>query len=301
MKYQPPFEYPVPGSLPDGIHNSDADAVYVNADPSTGSEGSIPPAESIEHAQREIVNVIMQAGLTPDHTDLTQLYQAITNIHSSSNVSMSHESNPVFPEVVSVGNVLSVNNNGGGQIEVATGQTFVHRGMQIYETDDYAQNDRRFNTVANKSYHLRWNPDDGFGLKDLSDPTYNPGSLLETATGFDTGYDDMLVARVVTDGGNIPTITTLVNRNILKDKIDLSGAPTVSYGQNQAYWNKSFVINFSRRPIYLPTRTYTSWEVGNSEHDKYFSFDGTETRYGASLGALDDGCSLIAASVLVLA
>jgi hypothetical protein len=41
--------------------NSDNDASYVNGNPSTGTMGSIPPAASIEHPQREIVKVIQWA------------------------------------------------------------------------------------------------------------------------------------------------------------------------------------------------------------------------------------------------
>jgi hypothetical protein len=40
---------------------SDPNASYINGNPSTGTAGSIPPAASIEHDQREIVNVIQWA------------------------------------------------------------------------------------------------------------------------------------------------------------------------------------------------------------------------------------------------
>lgn len=56
---------------------SDQDAPFVNGNPLTGTAGSVPPAQSIEHPQREIVNAIIAAGLTPDANDLTQLSKAI--------------------------------------------------------------------------------------------------------------------------------------------------------------------------------------------------------------------------------
>ncbi|MGE0768958.1 MAG: glycine-rich domain-containing protein [Hyphomicrobiaceae bacterium] len=76
MKYQPPF---VPGATPGapGIYNADVDASYVNGDPSIGQEGSYFPGEALEHTQREIVAQLVAAGLTPDHTVLTQLRQSI--------------------------------------------------------------------------------------------------------------------------------------------------------------------------------------------------------------------------------
>lgn len=52
-------------------------APYINGDPSIGLQGSIPPAASIEYPQREIVNTITDAGLTPTNADLHQLAKAI--------------------------------------------------------------------------------------------------------------------------------------------------------------------------------------------------------------------------------
>lgn len=65
MKYTPP------------MGEADPNAPYRDEVPETGTEGSIVPAEAIEHPQREIVHVIAAAGLDPDDGDLTQLYQAI--------------------------------------------------------------------------------------------------------------------------------------------------------------------------------------------------------------------------------
>jgi hypothetical protein len=50
---------------------------FVNGNPVTGTEGSIPPATAFDEDQIEIVTVIQNAGLTPDHADLTQLWQAL--------------------------------------------------------------------------------------------------------------------------------------------------------------------------------------------------------------------------------
>jgi hypothetical protein len=66
MKYTQPF----------GI--TDPNASYVNANPATATQGSIPPAAALEAAQREIVFAITQSGQTPDPANLTQLWQAIT-------------------------------------------------------------------------------------------------------------------------------------------------------------------------------------------------------------------------------
>ena len=58
----------------------DPDAAYQNGNPSAGIPGSIVPAAAIEHPQRELLHVILKAGLTPDENTLTQLYEAIVKI-----------------------------------------------------------------------------------------------------------------------------------------------------------------------------------------------------------------------------
>lgn len=65
MKYNAPF----------GAANPDAP--YINGNPSIGLAGSIPPAESIEFPQREIVKAIIDAGMVPANDDLGQLSKAI--------------------------------------------------------------------------------------------------------------------------------------------------------------------------------------------------------------------------------
>src|SRR3954469_25179972 len=54
-----------------------ANAPYVNGNPSTGIQGSIPPAEQMEHPQREIVDFITRSGLTPTELDLGQLAKGV--------------------------------------------------------------------------------------------------------------------------------------------------------------------------------------------------------------------------------
>lgn len=67
MKYMPPLD----GDL------GDLNRPYIDANPAYGIQGSIPPANAIEHPMREIEHVIKESGLTPTEDDLTQLYKAI--------------------------------------------------------------------------------------------------------------------------------------------------------------------------------------------------------------------------------
>jgi hypothetical protein len=85
MKYNQPY----------GV--SDTNAGYVNGNPAAGIQGSIPPAESIEYDQREVVNVIAYAAqnalidynnqpcVDPTNTLMDQLLKAIYGmIHKTS-------------------------------------------------------------------------------------------------------------------------------------------------------------------------------------------------------------------------
>jgi hypothetical protein len=71
MKYQPPWNTQF------GRPVDDPDASYINANPSAGIEGSVPPAESIEYPQREIVAATQLAGFQPSDDDLEQLTRGI--------------------------------------------------------------------------------------------------------------------------------------------------------------------------------------------------------------------------------
>ena len=89
MQYNQPFDQPTNPNAP-----------YVNGNPQTGTQGSIPPAASIEFPQREIVNVIQVAfnrdykDFTetpcnpPENIDLTQLQKAIEGFVNSAAVTV---------------------------------------------------------------------------------------------------------------------------------------------------------------------------------------------------------------------
>ena len=67
MKYNPP------------AGSQDPDAKYVTGQPGK-VRGSAVPAEAVEHPQREIVEVIRQAGLEPSGDDLGQLWKVLQQL-----------------------------------------------------------------------------------------------------------------------------------------------------------------------------------------------------------------------------
>ena len=76
MKYVPP------------LGATDPNASYQDGNPEAGTLGSIVPAAAIERPQREILNVLTAAGLTPSDTDLTQLLAAIRKIIGTQNAEL---------------------------------------------------------------------------------------------------------------------------------------------------------------------------------------------------------------------
>lgn len=67
MKYQQPI-------------GGAANDPYVDANPSGGIEGSPVPAAAIEHPQRELVALLVDAGLAPTDADLTQVAKAVRTL-----------------------------------------------------------------------------------------------------------------------------------------------------------------------------------------------------------------------------
>lgn len=97
MRYSQPYGTPQPplGQYPR----------YINGNPVTGTEGSIPPATAFDEAQVEIVTVIANAGLTPDHADLTQLWQALMALFAQRYITTQitksvHGAGADFPDLV---------------------------------------------------------------------------------------------------------------------------------------------------------------------------------------------------------
>lgn len=81
MLYQPPYVEGATPAVP-GIHNANADAGYSNGDALSGTEGSYVPGEAIEHTQRELVRLLVAAGITPDVAVLTQVAEASARMAS---------------------------------------------------------------------------------------------------------------------------------------------------------------------------------------------------------------------------
>lgn len=238
--------------------------------------------------QGQIKDIADEAGVIPSQDgDITLLKRAVIALIASATgggtaddyimMTQARSRLPFYPEVLNVDGHLSVVSPSTGQVRVPAGLDFLHRGIFRVTT---TQTD--FPTDPSKTYHLRWNPSDGFVLRDLASGTYNPGSLAEVNPVFDSTYDDMLVARVITNSNNVPTITNLKNAAVIRLKADVMGTPNLSSfpsGVNGSQFDFTVAVNCARTPDYIWS-TRELYTDGPSLVDLDIAWNPlTETRY----------------------
>lgn len=171
--------------------------------------------------EAELGALISYAGLTATDSDNAQVRKAVEALISAATgggdvsnyllMTQARARMPIYPEVDSDDGKINITSPATGTVRVPGNIRIIHRGVYVETTEE-----TDFNTSANKTYHVRWNPDKGLTLNDLSNAGYNPSSAAETAEAFDSTYDDMLLARVVTNSSNVSTITNLANKHILR-------------------------------------------------------------------------------------
>ena len=168
----------------------------------------------------ELNSIRIAGGIVGSQGDDTITLQAIEALIAASTgggtatdyilMSQARSRLPIFPDVQTADGSFGVTSPSNGTIRVPAGVSFLHRGVYLVNS---AQTDLA--TVGSKTYHVRWRSTTGFGIFALDDPSYNPGSLSEKDKAFDSTFDDMLIARVTTTSGNVPTITNLLNKTRL--------------------------------------------------------------------------------------
>lgn len=125
--------------------------------------------------------------------------------------------NRTYPEVETIDNEMTVTSIGGNIVLSETSETWVWRGHRRFSVGDFLLADRTLAHTANKTYHLRWHapgtgtatpeatyPNGRFELADMT-------ALTEDDAQYDSTYDRVLIARVVTNGANVATVTQIPN------------------------------------------------------------------------------------------
>ena len=207
--------------------------------------------------ESELGDVMQHAGIAGNDGDNTQLRQAILALIAAATggnpagyilESQARARLPIFPEVETADGRIPVISPVNGTVRLPAGFNFLHRGIFQVTT---VQTD--FPTDPSKTYHLRWDPVNGYRLRDVASAAYNPGGLQEASVTFDSKYDDILIARVVTNSSNIATITNLANKNrlVAESPEIISDAGTYTYGtpQDALEAAATYVYNWARVPI----------------------------------------------------
>lgn len=218
---------------------------------------------------------------------------------------------PFFPEVLSADGKMTLATV-VGTVTVNTGFTIRWRGFRDFATSSFALVDRQFTTVSNKTYHLRWHapgygdaanaanyPNGRFVLKDLASVTYNPSSRADAHASFDSSYDDVLIARVVTNAGNTATVTTLANKHALTFSGVIVGTNGTNIGANLASYDLVQSLGWARSPttyslsprsVQVTGIQENDWSIGGNAPDRYglqtaFSYDFAESALYALFNA----------------
>lgn len=230
-------------------------------------------------SQGQIKNIADEAGVASlsegDKTVLFRAVEALIDASTGGNpagyvlMSQARARLPIYPEVLNTDGRIVVTSPSTGTVRIPGGVDFLHRGIFSVTT---AQTD--LSTDASKIYHLRWNPTDGFALKDLASGTYNPSSHDETHTDFDSDYEDMLVARVVTNSSNVATITNLSNKSRLAISTVINGTDPQGAGTAESNFLIQETFNWARTPNPYSLDQVMSVNTGNMPDQDFIFYEG---------------------------
>ncbi|QIO68207.1 hypothetical protein [Rhizobium leguminosarum] len=187
----------------------------------------------------------------------------------------------VFPAILTADTTASITGS-VGQI-VVNPFKWVWRQFKQLDVNSLNLAARTFVTAASKTYHLRLSYNVGTGvqtlsLKDLSNAGYNPSGLVEGATNFDTTYDDMILARVVTNAGNVPTMVPLKNASRMNASAQRT-SPVMSPDPAIGFVTDAISLNWGRRPAQIALEQTTANVTIDADSLQSIS-SGTPTRYG---------------------
>src|SRR5690606_24064503 len=105
----------------------------------------------LKRAVLELINAAIAQLDPPDDPDLSAFVT----------INQARSRLPIFPDVLHSDGHLGAFSPATGVVRVPAGRDFLHRGIFLVTTSE-----ANLNTDASKTYHLRWNRNDGFVLRD---------------------------------------------------------------------------------------------------------------------------------------
>jgi hypothetical protein len=281
------------------VKDPDLDTWYSPCSSPTANDGTFWSAQDANMLLAQLRHAIRGMGVADNPLDDQMLLKAIQA--AQTDIVALAANNPIYPAVDGGAGKLSVTGS-TGQVVIDAGQDFVWRGLVRRATGDWDLADRTFVTSASKTYHLRCDTAlTTFVLKDLADVGYNPTAAAETDAAFDSGFDDMLIARVVTDGANAPTVTALRNAHELRASIVWSGAMTTNQGSNGASRAFATTLDWARTPDALAAIGGVAWNNTAPTVDLDMSVNPAANRYGLTGTITFDNANSITVETQVIA
>lgn len=238
------------------------DTWFKDCSSSTANDGTRIEADFLNGILAQVRRAIVGMGVPIDNADddmLLKAIQAATVTIDAITKSQARANMPLHAEVLSADGRIGITGS-TGQALIGTTGAFVWRGLFRIDLASFAVGDRTFALAPNKTYHLRWHapgtgaatpvesfPNGRFVLRDLADGGYNPTAAAETSQIFDSTHDDVLLARIVTDASNVPTITRLANRLQLFHTERKTGLGS-AIGNGSLAFSSSITLGWGRTP-----------------------------------------------------
>lgn len=230
-------------------------------DPSTAVPATKPGPWFFHQMAEETRNLIVGAGVTPDHNTLTQLLAAVTAFSTIVPLGALE-----FPTVATsnnqVGATVALEAGTGGKVSIPAS---VALSLGIAVTAGVTGREKTFITsawasaslIVSSTYYLRAYVDGSGALVPYvqrgADSDSIPAGLVGTPNaasggGFDSTVLDILLAKVVTGvAGAVPTLTQLANSRGLIAESFLTDAASSSAAANRTA-TYSHTLNWARTP-----------------------------------------------------
>ncbi len=250
---------------------SDKNSEFLEANKETGFTGTVCKAEWFNTLQRELCGIVEGFGETLDENNDQQISDILLRhlpIKKPIVQCQPSDGGLFLPEILTKNNTLGIDSKQNGEIVIQSNQAFLFKGVWEINTSDYEEKNRTFTTLPNKIYHLRFTIDDGFILNDLTDTKYNPSALPETHTQFDSNYNDMLIARVMTNKQNAITINSLKNKHQLStiwntNVVQAKNNPTANITFYTIPPQGTLLLNWSKTPTLLSLFGISGFDLGS--------------------------------------
>ena len=263
-----------------------SDTFFKDCTSPAANDGTVVEQAYLNGMLQQIRRAIRGMSVIENNADDDMLLKAIqANAAASAKLSDVVTYNAIYPYNGMSGGYATPT---GSIVLNASGNNYcIFRGVQGFSTAAMTLAQRTFTTTANNTYHLRWLRVGGLVLRWLGDAGYNPGAQAETISGFDSNYDDCLVARIVTNSSNVLTVTVLTNLPSM-NVVGNTYLTVVTPNTNTTFGTATVTLNWARTPQIMLAQ-FQGNANDTTPHDQDFQMQLTAlNRYNFTIRIDDD-------------